>query len=148
MFGCAASGACVVQKDSTAVPVTSSQCFDNGVRILATEETSLGSTSSRTTLTYKVKNGDALCFTRTFVSGSAYTDGGLVYGIDSTLQDASGTTLVNGHTDVNNVVTVTCPGGQPTVFADSCGYSSLAANGAYLTLGTSPPVCTDGACSF
>jgi len=148
MFGCAGGGTCVEQQDSTALPITTNECFDNGVRILATEMISSAVTSSSTTLAYKVKKGDALCFTRTFVSSQSYTDGGLVSGIDITLEDASGTTLVTASEDSNNVVTVTCPGGQPTVFVDSCGYDSSAANGAYVTLGATPPTCTQGSCSF
>ena len=148
MFGCAGGGACILQQDLTTTPTSSSQCYDNGVKILATLQTNLGSTGSQMTYTYKVKKNDALCFTRTFVSGSAITDGGLVYGSDNTLQDAAGKTLVTAHLDANNVATVTCPGGEPTVFTESCGYSSLAVNGAYVTLGTSPPTCTAGTCSF
>ena len=67
--------------------------------------------------------------------------------MDFTLQDATGKTLVTSHEDINDVATVTCPGGEPTVFADSCG-PSLAVNGVYATLGTSPPTCTAGTCSF
>lgn len=98
--------------------------------------------------TYKVKKNDALCYTRTIISGSTLTDAGLVYGIDTTLQDGAGVTLETAHLDSNNIATVTCPGGEPTVFTDSCGYSSLAVDGAYATLGSSPPTCTAGTCSF
>lgn len=146
MFNCAASGACVAQKDLTAVPTTSSQCFDNGVKILATQEMTSGSTGYRSTMTYRVKKGDALCYTRTFVSSTSLTDS--AHPMDITLQDASGATLVTTSMDANNVATVTCPGGEPTVFADTCGYPSLAVNGAYAVQGTSAPTCTDGACSF
>jgi hypothetical protein len=148
MFSCAANGACVAQKDLTAVPTTSTQCFDNGVKILATEEIASGSTGYRSTITFKVEKGDALCYTRTFVNGESFTDGGPIYANDITLQDASGATLVTASLDANNVATVTCPGGEPTVFADTCGYPSLAVNGAYAIQGTSAPTCTDGACSF
>lgn len=148
MLGCAGGATCILQQDLTTAPTTSSQCYDNGVKILATMQTTPGSTSYLMTYTYKVKKNDALCYTRTIVSGQSLIDGGLVYGIDTTLQDAAGETLVTAHLDENNVATVTCPGGEPTVFIDSCGYSSLAVNGAYATLGTSPPTCTTGTCSF
>jgi hypothetical protein len=95
-----------------------------------------------------VKKNDALCYTRTMASGSSFTDGGMVSGIDFALQDAAGKTLATAHQDDNNVATVTCPGGEPTVFTGTCGYPSLAVNGAYATLGTSPPTCTAGTCSF
>jgi hypothetical protein len=148
MFGCAGSATCILQEDLTATPTSGSQCYDNGVKILATLQTTPGSTSYQMTYTYKVKKNDALCYTRTIVSGSLLTDGGLVYGIDTTLQDAAGETLETAHLDENNVATVTCPGGAPTVFTDSCGYSTLAVDGAYATLGSSPPTCTVGTCSF
>jgi len=147
MLGCAGGGTCILQQDLTATPTSSSQCYDNGVKILATVQVASGSTSYQTR-TYNVKKNDALCYTRTLASGSSLTDGGLVYGIDATLQDAAGKTLATAHLDENNVATVTCPGGDPTVFTASCGYPSLAVNGAYATLGTSPPTCTAGTCSF
>lgn len=148
MLGCAGGGTCILQQDLTATPTSSSQCYDNGVKILATMQTTSGSTSYQMTYTYKVKKNDVLCYTRTFVSGSSFTDGGLASGIDFTLQDAAGKTLVTAHQDDNNVATVTCPGGEPTVFTNSCGYPSLAVNGAYATQGNSPPTCTAGTCSF
>ena len=148
MLGCAGSATCILQQDLTTAPTTGSQCYDNGVKILATGQTTPGSTSYLMTYTYQVKKNDALCFTRTIVSGSTLTDAGLVYAMDTTLQDGAGVTLETAHLDGNNVATVTCPGGEPTVFADACGYSSLAVDGAYATLGSSPPTCTAGTCSF
>ena len=146
MVSCGGSAPCVVQQDSTAA--TSSQCYANGVKILATMQMTLGSTGSQSTTTYQVKKNDALCFTRTYTSSYSLGDGGTVYALDFALQDAAGATLVTASQDVNDVVTVTCPGREPTVFTDSCGYSSIAANGMYVTLGSTPPTCTAGTCSF
>ena len=146
MLGCGAGGTCILQEDSTGAPATSTQCYDNGVKILATVQMAPGAIGL--TYVYKVEKNDALCYTRTLASNLSLSDGGVAGGIDSSLQDAAGTTLVTAHLDNNNIATVTCPGGGPTVFADTCGYSSLAINGAYATLGISPPTCTAGTCSF
>ncbi|HEY4187066.1 MAG TPA: hypothetical protein VGP07_18465 [Polyangia bacterium] len=51
------------------------------------------------------------------------------------------------HSDPNGVVTVTCPGGPPTVLLDSCGYSKLMVGATYLTESTAP-LCTLGTCNF
>ena len=148
MLGCAGGGTCILQQALTATPPSTSECYDNGVKILATMQTTSASTSYQMTDRYEVKKNDALCYTRTVVSGNSFTDGGLVYALDFTLQDAAGKTLVTSSVDDKNVATVTCPGGEPTVYTDSCGYPSLAVNGAYATLGSSPPTCTAGTCSF
>ena len=148
MLGCAGGGTCILQQALTATPPSTSECYDNGVKILATMQMTLGSTGSQSTTTYQVKKNDALCFTRTYASSYSLGDGGTVYALDFALQDAAGATLVTASQDVNDVVTVTCPGREPTVFTDSCGYSSMAANGMYVTLGSTPPTCTAGTCSF
>jgi hypothetical protein len=148
MFGCGGGGSCVLEQDATAPSASGNQCYDNGVKIQASAAATPGSTTSGLTYTYKVKKGDALCYTRTLASGYTPMDGGLVYGMDSTLQDAAGATVVTAHADANDVWTVTCPGKAPAVFVDSCGYDSLAVNGMYVTLGATPPSCTQGSCSF
>jgi hypothetical protein len=47
--------------------------------------------------------------------------------------------------DGNGVATVTCPGGPPTAFTESCGYSTILVDVAFAT---TSPACTDGTCSF
>jgi hypothetical protein len=147
MLGCEASGACVSQAGSSELLVTAS-CYDNGLKILSTQVGSQTSTVFTDHQTYQVKNGGGLCYTRTFdlVVGG---DGGTGYSNDSTMQDASGTLLVTTHMDVNNVTTVTCPGGQPTVFTDgSCGIMALTVSSTYLLDSTTQSTCTDGTCTF
>jgi hypothetical protein len=74
---------------------------------------------------------------------------GLSTWMDTTLVDASGTTIATARLDGNEVTTVTCPGKEPTVYASSCGYSQTAAQATpFVTLGTAPPACTAGTCTY
>ena len=41
--------------------------------------------------------------------------------------------------DVNDVATVTCPGMDPTLYSDGCGYPDTAVRSPYVVLGSSPP---------
>jgi len=40
--------------------------------------------------------------------------------------------------DVNDVATVTCPGMDPTLYSDGCGYPDTAVRSPYVVLGSSP----------
>ena len=94
-----------------------------------------------------VKKRDALCYTRTLVTHIAAGPPAPASQPDITTQDPSGTTVATVHVDDNDVITVTCPGGAPTVLMQSCGFSDLTAKGAYLTQ-SPPPTCTGGACTL
>ena len=144
MIGCAAAGACVRQESATATPLTSTACFDNGVKILQTVEVTPASFTSSNTV--KVQKNGALCYTRTFVDTSG-GDAGPGITIDITTQDPAGTTLVTTRIDANDVATVTCPGLPPTVVMDSCGVSTLAVRGAFVEQSV-PATCADGTCTF
>ena len=144
MVGCIAGGSCVVQESTTA-PVTVTQCFGNGVKIMGAVEQSQGSTDLTSTNTFTLKKSDALCYTRTLATHIPSAGGGIT--TDITTQDPSGATVATVHLDANNVATVTCPGGSPTVLMNSCGFATSTVNGAYLTQAP-PPTCTGGACSF
>ena len=133
-------------QESTTAPVTVTQCFGNGVKILGAVEQSQGSTDLTSTNTFTLKKSDALCYTRTLVTHIPNAAGGGIT-TDITTQDPSGATVATVHLDANDVATVTCPGGAPTVLMQSCGFSDLIAKGAYLTQAP-PPTCTGGACSF
>ena len=136
-------------QDVATVPVSRTACYENGVKIENTGTASTGPTEVSTTSTFRVKNASGLCYTRTLVTHNPLVaDAGISFGVDITMQDSSGTTLMTAHQDVNDVVTVTCPGRPPTAFVESCGFSIQAARGAYLIQGIPPPTCTDGPCSF
>ena len=146
MVGCAAAGACVRQESATTTPLTSTACFDNGVKIMQTTDATLGTASFTSSNTAKVEKNGTLCYTRTFVNTSG-GDAGPGITIDITTQDAAGTTLMTTRIDANDVATVTCPGLPPTVVVDSCGASTLAVRGAFVEQSV-PATCTDGPCSF
>lgn len=136
------------RSDLTSTPMTETRCYDNGVKILMTTESSTGSTISTVALTFNVKKNGAVCFSKidmdTFPTGAeAGTD---VTGDAKTL-DASGTLLATVHSDPSGVVTVTCPGGPPTVLSDSCGFSRLMVGATYLVESTAP-LCNLGTCNF
>ncbi len=147
--GCTAGGSCMYQSDLTSTPMTEAKCYDNGVKILMTTESSPGPTTSTVTLTFKVKKNGALCFSKTAVDtfptgAEASTD---ATG-DVTTLDASGTLLATVHSDPGGAVTVTCPGSPPTVLPDSfCGFSKLMVGATYLTESTAS-LCNLGSCSF
>ncbi len=128
--------------------MTETKCYDNGVTILTTTESSTGSTNSTVTLTFKVKKNGALCFSKnavgTFPTGA---EAGTDVTQDVTTLDASGTLVATVHSDPGGVVTVTCPGGPPTVLSDSCGFSRLMSGATYLVESTAP-LCDPGTCTF
>jgi hypothetical protein len=148
MMRCAGGDTCVVQQGTTAAEA-GAICFDNGVKIRAAAESAMAATGFSMTYSYEVKKNDALCYTRTFVSSQSHDDGGLSTRMDTTLEDASGTTIATARIDNNDVITVTCPGQEPTVYTTSCGYSQTAAQATpFVTLGTAPPTCTAGSCTY
>ena len=136
------------QSDRTSTPMTETRCYDNGVHILTTTESSTGSTTSTLTMTFKVKKNGSDCFSKNAVdSFPANAEAGTDVTGDVTTLDASGTLVATVHSDPSGVVTVTCPGGPPTVLDDSCGFSRLIVGAPYLTESTAP-LCTLGTCSF
>ena len=146
--GCSAGGSCMYQSDLTSTPMTETRCYDNGVKILMTTDPSTGPSISTVTLTFKVKKNGAVCFSKTAVDtfptgAEAGTD---ITG-DVTTLDPSGTLVATVHSDPNGVVTVTCPGGLPTVLPDSCGFSRLMVGATYLVESTAP-LCNPGTCNF
>lgn len=147
LISCAVEGQCVEQR-ATTLSGDSTICFDNGARILATEDITTTSTGMTTSLIYKVKKNDALCYTQTFTNIQSYGDGGISFWADALLEDAAGNAVVAARFDVNDVATVTCPGMDPTLYSDGCGYPDAAVRSPYVVLGSSPPTCTDGTCSF
>jgi hypothetical protein len=146
-LGCTASGSCSYQLDQTTTPLIETRCYDNGVHILTTSESSQGATASTVTLTFKVKKNGTLCFTRTaadvFPAGA---EAGTNSAGDLTTMDASGALVATVHVE-NGVTTVTCPGGPPTVLPDSCGFSGIMVTGSYLVDSTAS-TCNLGTCSF
>jgi hypothetical protein len=140
MVECTVGGSCVSQRNSVSFPMTNAICYDNGVRIMDTQMSSV--VQANMTDTFEVKKGDMLCYTRTFVSFDPPN-----YAVDSVMMDASGTTLVTTHKDINNVYTVTCPGRPPTKFTTSCGLPDTVVTNGYLVPAGSP-LCTDGTCIF
>jgi hypothetical protein len=137
MLGCQATASCVSQIGASG----KAACYDNGVKILVTQTVS--STSNEQTV--QVKNGATLCYTRTF----DLPPSGASTSYDITTKDASGTVLETTHVDADGTITVTCPGGQPTVYTDgTCGTTSLIVTGSYVSTSTTLPDCTDGTCTF
>jgi hypothetical protein len=146
--GCTAGGACTYQSDLTSTPMTETKCYDDGVTILMTTASATGATTSTVTLTFKVKKNGALCFSKnameTFPTGA---EAGTDTTGDVTTLDASGALVATVHSDPGGVVTVTCPGGPPTMFPDSCGFSKLMVAATYLVESTAP-LCNPGTCNF
>jgi hypothetical protein len=147
-LGCTAGGSCMYQSDLTSTPMTETKCYDNGIKILTTTASSTGSTISTVTLAFKVKKNGAVCFSKTAVdSFPAGAEAGTAVTGDVTTLDASGTLVATVHSDPGGVVTVTCPGGPPTVLPDSCGFSKLIVAATYLVESTAP-LCDPGTCTF
>jgi hypothetical protein len=148
VVGCTAGGSCMYQSDRTSTPMTDTECYDNGVHTLMTTESSTGSTITTVTLTFKVKKNGALCFSKNYVdSFPTGAEAGTDVTGDAMTLDGSGTLVATVHSDPSGVVTVTCPGGPPTVLVDSCGFSRLIVGAAYLRDSTASN-CTLGTCSF
>jgi hypothetical protein len=148
-LACEASGSCSDQ--ATATPLTEASCYDNGVHVLSTFETSTGATTSTVTSTFKVNKNGTLCFTKIAVDVfPAGADAGADAGANAignvTTMDPSGTLVATVHVE-GGVTTVTCPGGPPTVLPDSCGFSGIMVTGAYLRDATAS-TCNAGTCSF
>ena len=147
MAGCLAAGPCISQKVSITPPTSVSSCFDNGVRVVGTMAGGGQGDSFTLTTTYKVKKGDALCYTRTFATHTPPGgDAGASTVADITTQDASGAIVAIVHLDEHDTPTVICPGRLPTVPAFPCGYAASVRT-AFLVQ-TPAPTCTAGACTF
>jgi hypothetical protein len=144
MLGCATSATCVVEQASTG---GGTMCFDNGVKIQASIDIATSGTQSAMTYTYRVKKNESLCYTQSIASIQSWGDGGLAYRMDTTMTDGAGTTVMTASSDQNNVATVTCPGKKPTAYTESCGYPDVTRS-PYVSLGSAPPTCTAGTCSF
>lgn len=132
---CAPSGDCTEQATVGGTSATYHLCFSNGVKV------SRGSAPTAATGTLSqsmtVKKGDSVCYSFSLSADATGTNGTIIYA------NGSGATLVtealNGST-----TTITCPGGVPTVFDDSCGAALSGLTG--ITPGTG--ACTLGTCTF
>ena len=150
MVGCSADGSCVYHSDATGFPLTTTKCYDNGVKILKMIDTSQSSTSVTLSTTFKVEKDGSLCYTRSSVSVTMDVDAGAgaKYTSDLTMQDAIGTTIVTVHVDTEGVATVTCPGGSPSLVPASCGFSTLIVGAGPLVKSTAATTCDNGTCTF
>lgn len=150
MVGCAGDGACISHSDVPGVPGTTTKCYDNGVKVLQMIDTAQNSSSFSLNTTFKVEKDGSLCYTRSSVSVTMDPDAGTAakYTSDQTMQDASGTTVVMIHTDVDGVATVTCPGGQPSQVPASCGFPTLVLGGGPAVKSTAATTCDSGTCTF
>jgi len=145
-LACSGDGTCSEQ--TTAMPLTQARCYDNGVHVLMTSETSTGATTSTVTLTFEVNKNGALCFSRTAIDVfPADTEAGTAaQSTDLKTTDPSGALVATVHVE-NGVTTVTCPGGPPTVLSASCGFSGIMVTGSYVVASTAS-TCTAGTCTF
>ena len=149
LIACAGDGSCVYHSDVPGIPGTETKCYDNGVKVLEIFDTAQSSTSFTLSSTFKVKKDGSLCYTRSSVAVTNDVDAGAgaKYMSDSTTQDASGTTILTVHVDIDGVATVTCPGRSPSLVPASCGFPLVVIIGG-------PPVkstaatCDNGACAF
>ena len=150
LIGCAGDGACVYHSDVPGIPGTTTKCYDNGVKVLKIFDTSQSSTSFTLTTTFKVEKGGSLCYTRSSVAVTMDVDAGAGarYTSDATTQDASGTTILTVHVDIDGVATVTCPGGSPSVVPASCGFPLLVISGGPPVKSTAASTCDNGTCTF
>ena len=150
LIGCAGDGTCVDHSDVPGIPGTLTKCYENGVKILETFDTSQNSTSYTLSEMFKVEKDGSLCYTRSSVSVTMDVDAGTGarFTSDGTMQDASGTTIATIHIDTDGVATVTCPGGQPTVFSTSCGFPAFVIGSPVVVKATAATVCDNGACTF
>lgn len=150
MVGCAADGSCVEHSDVPGIPGTTTKCYDNGVKVLEMLDTSQNSTSYTLTSTFKVEQNGSLCYSRSSVSVTMDVDAGVgaKYTSDTTMRDASGSTIVTIHADTDGVVTVTCPGGQASPVPASCGFPTLILGGGPLVKSTAATTCDNGTCTF
>jgi hypothetical protein len=147
VLGCVAGGSCVYQSNVPATPLMKTSCYDNGVKVLTTIESSTGATNMVTT-TFKVKKGDSVCYTKTAVdSFPANADTGTDSTSDVTIQDPSGALVATTHVDPNGHITLTCAGGSPIAVPDSCAVATLVLlGGPPIEAGT--PTCDLGTCTF
>jgi hypothetical protein len=150
LVGCAGDGTCVDHADVPGIPGTLTKCYENGVKVLETFDTSQNSTSHTLSNTFKVEKDGSLCYTRSSVSVTMDVDAGTgaKFTSDGTMQDASGTTIATIHIDTDGVATVTCPGGQPTVVSASCGFPALVISSPVVVKSTAATVCDNGTCTF
>ncbi len=128
---CLVDGTCTKQTTSSAT----TSCFGNGVKV----QTTTGATGTTVT----AKKGDAICYTKAFASASA-SGGTPASSTTVTVQNGSGATVATLSID-GSILSVTCPGGTPTQVDDSCvnDFASF-----YYSHSTTPPTCTEGACTF
>lgn len=150
MVGCAGDGSCVYHMDGTGSPSTNTKCYENGVKIQDMIDTSQNSTTFTLSSTFKVSMNGSLCYTRSSVSVTMDLDAGIGarYASDLTMQDASGTTIVTVHEDIDGVATVTCPGGSPSLVPASCGFSPLFITGGPPVKSTAATTCVAEVCTF
>jgi hypothetical protein len=136
-------GGCIAQPDPTAL--VNATCFANGVKIMASYETSTGPTERTATSTYRLKKDEAACYTRIQLEHDM--PGGEFVREDVTTQDGAGTTLVTAVVDPSGAITVTCPGRPPTEWIASCGWMSFFATGPYI-VESDLPNCADQTCTY
>ena len=150
VVGCAGDGACVSHSDVPGVPGTTTKCYGNGVKVLEIFDTSQSSTSFTLSTTFKVEKDGSLCYTRAAVAVTMDVDAGAgaKYTSDSTTQDASGTTILTVHVDIDGVPTVTCPGGSPSLVPASCGFPLAVIIGGPPVKSTAATTCDNGTCAF
>jgi hypothetical protein len=137
-----ATDTCTEQMDLTTFAVN--DCYVSGVK------TQVSMSTDMTSATMTVKGGGSVCYSMA-VTGDFLTigSGGVV---TIAIKNASGTTVATMTEDTTTstttpVITVTCPGGVPTVVDSSCGSSSSAV-GAVDVPGSGSVTCTNGACTF
>jgi hypothetical protein len=150
LVGCSGDGACVYHSDVPGVPGTTTQCYDNGVKVLETFDTPRSSTSFTLSGTFKVEKDGSLCYTRSSVAVTMDLDAGAgaKFTSDSTTRDGSGKTILTAHVDIDGVATVTCPGGSPSLVPASCGFPAFVINGGPTVKSTAASVCDNGTCAF
>src|SRR3954463_2667408 len=76
LIGCAGDGTCVDHSDVPGIPGTLTKCYQNGVKVLETSDTSQNSTSYTLSELFKVEKDGSLCYTRSSVGVTMDVDAG------------------------------------------------------------------------